>query len=466
MVRNGGYSLKAMKSWQKACLLVSVGVMSFSAAAHRDFDQGKMNQYLEALVKNNKAMLSVSIYEEDKLAYEKSTGYANLSQGLKSTNKTKYKIGSISKTFTSVLVFQLIEQGKLTLTTPLKDFYPDFPNSEKITIGMLLSHRSGIFNFTESPEIESYYTQHQTKQAMLDRLVAFEPVFEPGTSQQYSNSNYLLLSYIIEDVTKKSYGEVLSQNITDPLKLENTIYCPSAHVCGDEAQSYFYQYPQWSPYLLGSSSVSLGAGAIISTSHDVSVFMRALFNGELVSDSSLSSMKGASNETSKGLFKVPFYEKMAYSHNGRIEGFNSNTSHFEQDNVTFTLTSNAINYTYNDILIGIMSIYFGKDFELPDLHVDSKDLPIELSTDQLKKYVGVYSSDSFELDITAFIENNRLFAQATGQAALPLNAYSEQDFKFEPAGIHAVFSTTEEGGIDYTQFMLHQAGTIFFFERK
>lgn len=466
MVRNGGYSLKAMKGWQTACLLFSAGVMSFSAVAQRDFDQGKMNQYLDALVKNDKAMLSVSIYEEDRLAYEKSTGYANLSQGLKSTNKTKYKIGSISKTFTSVLVFQLIEQGKLTLTTPLKDFYPDFPNSEKITIGMLLSHRSGIFNFTDDSEFGSYYMQHQTKQAMLDRLGAFDAVFEPGTSQQYSNSNYLLLSYIIEDVTNKKYAEVLAQNITVPLKLENTIYCPSAHVCGDEAQSYFYQYPQWSPYLLWSSSVAQGAGAIISTSHDVSVFIRALFNGKLVSDSSLSSMKGASNDTSKGLFKIPFYEKMAYGHSGRIEGFNSNASYFEQDKVTFTITSNATNYTYNDILIGIMSIYFGKDFELPDLHVDPKDLPIELSTDQLKKYVGVYSSDAFELDITAFIENNRLFAQATGQAALPLNAYSERDFKFEPAGIHAVFSTTADGGVDHTQFMFYQAGTELLFKRQ
>lgn len=466
MLRNSDYSRKVMKGLQKACVLFSVGVISFSAAAQRDFDQGKMNQYLDSLAENDKAMLSVSIYEADKLAYEKSTGYANLSQRLKSTNKTKYKIGSISKTFTSVLVFQLIEQGKITLTTPLKGFYPTIPNSERITIGMLLSHRSGIFNFTESPEIESYYTEHQTKQAMLDRLVAFEPVFEPGISQQYSNSNYLLLSYIIEDVTGKKYAEVLAQKITVPLNLEHTIYCSMAYVCGDEAQSYFYQYPQWSPYLLGSSSVSQGAGAIISTSHDVSVFMRALFNGKLVSDSSLSSMKGASNDTSKGLFKVPFYEKMAYGHNGRIEGFNSNTSHFEQDNVTFTITSNAANYTYNDILIGVMSIYFGKKFELPNLKADPKDLPIELSSEQLKKYVGVYSSDSFELDITAFVENNRLFAQATGQAALPLNAYSEFDFKFEPAGIHAVFSTTEEGGIDYTQFMLHQAGTMFFFERQ
>ena len=466
MLRNSDYSRKVVKGLQKACVLFSVGVISFSAAAQRDFDQGKMNQYLDSLAENDKAMLSVSIYEEDKLAYEKSTGYANLSQGLKSTNKTKYKIGSISKTFTSVLVFQLIEQGKIKLSTPLKDFYPAIPNSDNITLDMLLSHRSGIFNLTEDPEIASYYTQHQSKQAMLDRLADFEPVFEPGTSQQYSNSNYLLLSYIIEDVTSKKYAEVLAKNITGPLDLDNTIYCPSAHVCGDEAQSYFYQYPQWSPYLLGSSSVSQGAGAIISTSHDVSAFMRALFNGKLVSDSSLSSMKGASYNTSKGLFIIPFYDKRAYGHSGRIEGFDSNTSYFEKEDVIFTITSNATNYTYNDILIGIMSIYFGKKFELPNLKVDPKDLPIELSAEQLKKYVGVYSSDSFELDITAFVENNRLFAQATGQAALPLNAYSELDFKFEPAGIHAVFSATEEGGIDYTQFMLHQAGTMFFFERQ
>src|SRR5690606_31512331 len=105
-------------------------------------------QYIEA---NDKNMGSVSVYKDGKEIYQKTIGYASISDQVKANAKTKYRIGSVSKTFTAAIIMQLVDQGKLTLDTRLKQFFPQIPNAEKITIEHLLRHESGLFNFTAPP---------------------------------------------------------------------------------------------------------------------------------------------------------------------------------------------------------------------------------------------------------------------------------------------------------------------------
>lgn len=137
------------------------------------------------------------------------------------------------------MIFQLIEQGKIKLSTPLSDFYPELENADEITIEHMLSHRSGLFNYTNATEFITYFNTYQTKEEMLQRLDSYPAVFSPNKKHEYSNTNYLLLGYIIEDVTGKSYEQVVKKNIFDRIGLSNTEYCVRNIGCGKELSSYY-----------------------------------------------------------------------------------------------------------------------------------------------------------------------------------------------------------------------------------
>lgn len=209
-------------------------------------------------------------------------------------------------------------------------------------------------------------------------------------------------------------------------------------------------------------SVASAAGAIISTPYDLTTFIRALFNGELVSEDSLKQMKGTSNLSSKGLFRLPLYSKYSYGHRGLIESFNSDVSYFESDDLAVAINVDALNYNFNDITTGILSIYYGMPFTLPDFERE----PMTVAVDNLKGYEGSYTSPDFDLDINLSVKNGILMLQATGQEAIPLEAYSEHEFEFKPAGILCKFGMTASGDIDYSKFALHQGSLTFAYQRQ
>src|SRR5690606_9537400 len=126
---------------------------------------------------------------------------------------TKFRIGSITKMFTATMILQLVEEGKLTMETKLGAYFPSVPNAKEITIEQLLNHHSGLYNITDE-EYLNYYTQPKTQQEILERIAKQTPDFPPGERGAYSNTNYLLLGYILEKLTDKSYAENLHSRIT------------------------------------------------------------------------------------------------------------------------------------------------------------------------------------------------------------------------------------------------------------
>ncbi|MGR5062291.1 serine hydrolase domain-containing protein [Photobacterium sp. DNB22_13_2] len=445
------------------CVLVcSLLALSHYAFAERKIDKEKMDRYLTTLAENNKATLGVVVVDKGKVTYSHQTSTPSQLKTEQSDIVKKYKAGSITKTFTSTLIFQLIEQGEIELSTPLSTFYPEFEYADDITIGHMLSHRSGLYNYTNAKNFIAYFNTYQTKEQMLQRVASYPVVFTPNKKHEYSNTNYLLLGYIIEDVTGKSYGEVVKENIIDRVGLKNTEYCASETSCGQELESFFFSGNQWFKSPSWSMSVASAAGAIISTPYDLTKFIRALFNGELVSEDSLKQMKGTSNLSSKGLFRLPLYSKYSYGHRGLIESFNSDLSYFESDDLAVAINVDALNYNFNDITIGILSIYYGIPFTLPNFERQ----PITVVVDNLKGYEGSYTSPDFDLDINLSVINGILMLQATGQEAIPLEAYSEHEFEFKPAGILCKFGMTASGDIDYSKFALHQGNLTFAYQRQ
>ena len=156
-------------------------------------------------------MGSVALIKDGLVIYANQLGYADIDSKQKPNGDTKYRIGSITKTFTAVLVFKCIEEGKLSLSQSINDYFPDIENAKKITIGNLLNHRSGIHNFTNDNEYLRYNTQPKTEKEMVDIIIEGGTDFQPDEKAQYSNSNYVLLSYVLEEIYKTPYSEMLKE---------------------------------------------------------------------------------------------------------------------------------------------------------------------------------------------------------------------------------------------------------------
>ncbi|WP_294736760.1 serine hydrolase [uncultured Flavobacterium sp.] len=438
-----------MKKILLALFILSIATTTFAQSETR-FQ--KIDSLLSYFTANDKFMGSVAIREKDDIAFAKAYGYANLETDTKADINTKYKIGSITKMFTSAIIFQLIEKKKLTLDTKLSKYYPQIKNADSITIKNLLNHTSGIYNYTANDDFMSYVATPQTRKAMLERIASFEPVFTPGSKASYSNSNYLLLGYILEDITKKRYKDVVNERIVKKLKLKNTYYFGKIKPKRNEAYSYSFDGNEWKKRDEWHESVAYAAGALQSTPTDLTKFIRALFEGDIIKEESLEEMKKMDFGYGKGIFIIPFSERKFYGHNGGIEGFISILAYYPKEGLGIAMTINGEGYDSNQILIGILSSYYKVPYRFPNLKSAKVDLEI------LKSYEGTYASSTIPLKITIKHDGKQLMAQATGQGAFPLNPLSDTEFNFDPAGITITFR--KDG------FIIEQGSTVNDFTRE
>lgn len=408
----------------------------------------KIDSLLHYLYTNNKFMGALSILEKDKIVFSKAYGLAELSSGKKLDPATKLKIGSITKTFTATMMMQLVEEKKLTLETKLSKFYPKVPNADKITIAMLLHHRTGIPDYlNDDPTVAQYIYTENKKADLLKRIEGYNSAFEPDSQFKYSNSNYNLLGYILEDITKKSYAENLNTRIVKKLGLKNTSFPVKIDPNQNEGFSFTYNGNNWEQTPEWHNSLAFAAGAIASTPDDLNLFLSGLFNGKLISDSSLDQMKTIKDGYGKGLIIAPFEERKFYGHTGGIENFRAAAGYNIEEKTGFAIVVNGDHFNRNDIMIGVLSLFYGKDYQFPDLK------GFNVSATLLAKYEGTYSSKSLPIKITIVANKGELTAQATGQSAFPLTAKSETEFVFETAGIQMIFGDQKmrlkQGGMEF-----------------
>ena len=402
----------------------------------QQFDPAKLDSFFDTLDANNKAMLSVAISKNNKLLYQRTIGYASVADGIKATVATRYRIGSISKTFTATMIFQLIDEGKLSLKTTLDKYYPTVANSSKITIGNLLNHRSGIHSFTNDAAYLEYMTKPKTSEEMLAIISAAKPDFQPDTKTEYSNSNYVLLGYIIEKITGVSYSANLKTRITSKLNLNATYYGGKTDTGKQESHSYKMSQ-KWELQPETDLSIPGGAGSLISTPTELTIFMTALLQGKLTSANSLEQMKTIQDDLGMGLFKVPYNSQSGYGHNGSIDGFVASAYYFPTREYAVAICSNGIAYPLNDVLIALLSTCYNNPVAIPSFK------SITLKPEELEKYVGLYSSKDIPLKMTVTKTDNILTAQATGQGAFPLTPTDKDKFVFDQAGIVMDFNPKE-----------------------
>ncbi len=438
---------------QRTLLFALLLSFFWSAVFSQAFNREKLDSLFDALALHHKAMGSVAVSKVGELLYTRSIGYRVVDEKIPADVYTKYRVGSISKTFTSVLVFQLIEKGKIKLTTTLDTYYPQVPNAKKITISNLLNHRSGLHNFTDEEDYLTWMTSSKTPTEMLEIICKYKVDFEPDAKFSYSNANYVLLGYIIEKLCKKTYAEVVRENITSKLGITNTYVGGKIDIKNNECYSYQYG-STWDLQSETDMSIPAGAGCIVSSPSDLNVFITGLFSGKLVSQSSIQQMKVMTDGYGMGLLPIPFYEKSGWGHTGGIDGFRSVCMYFPEDSVAVSYCSNGEVLPRNDIMVGVLSIYYGKPYMIPSFKT------ITLLSEDLDTYLGVYATTQMPLKITITKQQNVLMAQATGQSAFPLTAKEKDVFSFDQAGIVMEFNSNGN------MLTLKQAGQTFLFTKE
>jgi CubicO group peptidase (beta-lactamase class C family) len=442
----------------KIFITVLLSLLFSGTVFSQGFNKEKLDSLFNRLSEKNKAMGSLTISKNGTILYNKAIGYSYISEKEKisATEKTRYRIGSISKMFTATLIFQLIEEGKLTLTTTADKYFPTLPNAEKITIANLLNHRSGLHNFTNDPEYSTWMTTPKTHDEMLTIISKSKAEFQPNEKFSYSNSNYVVLGYMIEKICNESYAKVLEERITSKIGIADTYYGGRTNIKNNE--SYSYQWlKNWEQQPETDMSIPGGAGSIVSTPADLTKFIEALFSYQLVSESSLQQMKKMTDGYGMGMFQIPFYTKISYGHIGGIDGFGSILAYFPEDTLAVAYCTNGQVYPMNTILIGVLSIYFNKEYSIPEFIPQPA---IDLKTEDLDKYIGDYSSTQLPIKITISRDGKALFAQASGQSAFPLEAIAKDKFQFEQAGIEIEFNTVRN------EFTLRQGGGNFLFTKN
>jgi D-alanyl-D-alanine carboxypeptidase len=411
-----------IKKWPNLLFLLLI----LQSCTHaQTFNKARLDSFFVAMNAHDENMGSIAIASNGVVVYQNAIGYSQVNKGLKTpaTIGTRYRVGSISKMFTAVMIFQLIDEGKLSFETPLAGYFPQLPNAQKITIGEMLDHRSGLHNFTSDSLYTTYMAVPKSEAEMVAIFARQKPDFEPDARAAYSNTNFVLLGYIIEKLTGKTYAEELKKRVTSKIGLADTYYGAKVNPAKNEAYSYNYT-GQWTQMPETDMSIPGGAGAIVSTPADLAKFIDALFAGKLISPVSLELMKTMKDNFGMAMIAIPFDDKKGYGHNGGIDGFSSLLIYFPEDKVAVAYTSNGVRYPTDDVVMGALSIYFNRPFAIPEFKM------ITLTTADLDKYVGKYTSTQMPLKITITKNNTELFVQGTGIKVFPLEAKGGDKFSF------------------------------------
>ncbi len=414
----------------------------------QNIDIKKIDSFVSHIENNNRGIGSVSIFKNGKEVYNRSFGQKQLNN-ITYNAETKYQIGSITKMITATLVFKLIEQDKLHLDDKLSMFFPEIPNSKKITIKNLLEHSSGLGDYAVKGKNLVWLKKKVSKKDIFDEIIKQGTLFEPNSKVKYSNSGYFLLTQILEKLFNKDYASIVKTEIIEPLKLQNLESITNSTT--NTFPSFIYA-DKWEPISEFDFSNVIGLGDVVATTKDLNTFLYKLFQYKILKEESIEQMIPDTTKKEifgRGVMFIPFYEKVFYGHGGDTYGTHSMVAYNKNDQLCISYSINGERFPHNDFSIGVLSIIYGKDYKYPDFNT------ITLKAEELDKFLGIYSSPDVPLKLTITKEGNTLKGQGTGQPAFYLECYETNKFKFDAGKLKLEFKPKEN------IMILEQGGRIF-----
>ena len=439
-------------------IIFTVSFFLLKAQNQTDSISQKLDEYLLSANKFYKFNGSVLIAEKGKILLEKSYGYKNFATKSLNDSNSIFQIGSVSKQFTSTVILKLQEERKLSLQDKLSKYFPEFKYANKITLENLLTHTSGIYNYTNDIDDNdsAIVCNPVDKQLVLDIMFKHSLDFKTGTQFAYDNSGYYLLGLIIEKVTGKSYEENIRDIIFTPLQMTHSLFDFANSKDTNIAVGYkkFNENEQliaqrW------DSTVTYAAGGIFSTVGDLYKWIKAIANKEILSaDSWEAALSPHLEHYGYGWFIDSLYGKKSISHGGGLPGFMADVTFYPDEDAIIILLNNEgyFGEGLTDINANLSAILFHKPYELMNIRPE-----IKLVDSVLKRYVGEYA---FDKKHHAFItlENNTLQieAPAGNLPKSPLFPKDETNFYLKIIDARIEFLKDAEGNI--TSLISHYNG--------
>lgn len=377
-------------------ILIFTGCLFYLNATYGQSKQEKkLSNQLDQLISERYKSIApgcvILVGKKGQVIYKKAFGSANLELGVPMQPEMIFRLGSITKQYTSVAILQLVEQGKISLQDSVQKYAKDYPTKKyTITIENLLTHTSGIKDYQAikdtTPNAERRdYTPKQGVDFFKN-----EPLeFTPGTQFKYSNSNYFLLGYIIELVTGKSYEQYLMQNIFQVADLTNTCYNRQEKIITGRVTGYTKLDTTLENADFLSMTTAYAAGALMANVEDVFKWHEALYSQKLIKKETLDKAttpfklsNGNFTGYGYGWYLNEINGSKTVEHGGAIDGFRSDEIYLPNEDVFVVALFNCLAYKNDwiDLSNEIARLASGKSLQ------ENIKLPDSL----LKKYIGIY----------------------------------------------------------------------------
>ncbi|HEY1336516.1 MAG TPA: serine hydrolase [Bryobacteraceae bacterium] len=418
-------------------------------------DAARMDQIVQSYVADHHFMGTVLVARGSQVLFSKGYGFADLEWNIPNTPDAKFRLGSVTKQFTAASILLLEERGKLKVTDPVKKYLPDAPAAwDNITIYHLLTHTSGIPNFTGFPDYQKF-EPFPAKPAELVARFRDKPLdFQPGEKWSYSNSGYVLLGYLIEQIGVETYENFVRDNIFNPLGMKDSGYDSNSAVIPHRAAGYVFSNNRFENAGFIHMSIPHGAGALYSTTEDLLKWELGLFGGKLLQPGSLEKMTTPfKNNYAFGLAVETAGGRKVISHGGGIEGFNTDLRYYPDDKLTVVVLRNVNEPGPGpgEIAAKLAALAHGETVKLPGEH---KEITLDLKT--LNRYVGAYQMTGGPAMLIT-LEGNQLMSKLGNQQ--PVAIFPESDTMFFLKVVDAQLEFPKDDGSGKAALLtLHQNG--------
>jgi CubicO group peptidase (beta-lactamase class C family) len=425
----------------------------------------KADALLTGLINTNEPGVAVLAAQNGKILFEKGYGLADLAHDVPITPQTTFRIGSVTKQFTASAILKLQAEGKLSVDDKLSKYLPDFPRGNEVTLRHLLTHTSGIHSYTDEPDFLSRVANTTTAKAIIESMKPHPYDFAPGAEWRYDNSGYLLLGYIVEQVSGQSYGDFLRENFLQPLSMTNTGVYRANLGLPHEALGYNLVNNGFEPALDWDMSWAGGAGALYSTVEDLFRWNEGIFNGRVLDASSLQAaftpVKTKANQSDydaqgngygsgweigrhRGLREI--------SHDGGLNGFSSDLVRLTDEKFTVVVLANTLpgrnNIDPHRLAQQLVDIFLADKFAPPPA------VNTNVSPKSYDALAGRYELGGKILTVSRY--HQHLFAQLTGQPELEFFPVSETEFFATVVDAQITFVKDSSG--QAIRLILHQNG--------
>ncbi len=445
--------------------LILISIFSINGCAQSQDSELKkeLHNYLSVIHLKKGFSGEILVAKGENILFQEAVGLASIENQILLKENAKYRIASITKTFTGLLLAIAKEEGKLDFNDKVKKHINNLsPKFENITIYQLLTHTSG---FPHNEGIKDYWLikskiQLDTKQ-VIEEINKLDLLFESGTKMKYSSLGYYLLATVLENVYNNSYQKIIQEKILRKTKMSETDIVNTINIVPKMTNGYHF-IPDDSLVVAPYRNYSMlkGAGDLYSTSIDLLKWSNSFFENKLISENSKNVIftphKTEIENNTYGLgWFIDNGKLKKYYHGGGTWGYSSYLALYPKNKISIIILSNISTLPIKSIGRDIEKMVFNLPFEIPKINQE-----VASSLKYTKLYSGVYKSKTSEMKLKITDSGNKLFAQLGRNPAFQIYSKGENKYFAKKVEIEFTFQFKDNSK---TELIINRQGQVFNF---